>query len=53
VSGFVNRKSVNPGDHVQVGQALISIQPLESVYIVANFKETQLSEIVIGQPVEI
>jgi membrane fusion protein, multidrug efflux system len=53
VSGFVNRKSVNPGDHVQVGQALMAIQPLESVYIVANFKETQLSNIVIGQPVEI
>jgi membrane fusion protein (multidrug efflux system) len=53
VSGFVNRKSVNPGDHVQVGQALMSIQPLDSVYITANFKETQLSDIVIGQPVEI
>ena len=53
VSGFVNRKSVNPGDHVQVGQALMAIQPLDSVYIVANFKETQLSNIVIGQPVEI
>jgi membrane fusion protein (multidrug efflux system) len=53
VSGFVNRKSVNPGDHVQATQALMSIQPLDNVYIVANFKETQLGDIVIGQPVEI
>jgi membrane fusion protein, multidrug efflux system len=53
VTGFVNRKSVNLGDRVQVGQALMAIQPLESVYIVANFKETQLADIVIGQPVEI
>ena len=53
VTGVVNRKSVNPGDHVQASQALMSIQPLDSVYIVANFKENQLSDIVIGQPVEI
>jgi membrane fusion protein (multidrug efflux system) len=53
VSGFVSRKSVNPGDHIQVGQALMSIQPLENVYIIANFKETQVGDIVIGQPVEI
>jgi membrane fusion protein (multidrug efflux system) len=53
VSGVVNRKSVNPGDHVQVGQALMAIQPLENVYIIANFKETQIGDIVIGQHVEI
>jgi membrane fusion protein, multidrug efflux system len=53
VSGVVNRKSVNAGDHVQAGQALMAIQPLGNVYIVANFKETQLGDIVIGQAVEI
>ena len=42
VSGFINRRSVNPGDHVQAGQGLMSIQPLDEVYIEANFKETQL-----------
>ena len=42
VSGFVNRRSVNPGDHVQGGQGLMSIQPLDEVYIEANFKETQV-----------
>jgi membrane fusion protein, multidrug efflux system len=52
VSGVVNRKSVNPGDHVQATQALLAIQPLDKVYIVANFKEIQLGDIVIGQPVE-
>ncbi len=53
ISGFLNRRAVNPGDHVQAGQALFAIQPLESVYIVANFKETQLADLQIGQPVEI
>ena len=45
VSGFVNRRSVNPGDYVQAGQGLLSIQPLDNVYIEANFKETQLAEL--------
>ena len=53
VSGFVNRRAVNPGDHVQAGQGLLSIQPLDEVYIEANFKETQLADLTIGQPVEI
>ncbi len=53
VSGFVDRKAVNPGDHVQEGQGLLRIQPLDGVYIMANFREIQLKDIRIGQPVEI
>ena len=53
VSGFVNRRSVHPGDQVQAGQALLSIQPLDDVYVVANFKETQLADLRIGQSVAI
>ncbi len=53
VSGFVNRRAVNPGDAVQAGQGLLSIQPLDQVYIVANFKETQIADLAIGQPVEV
>jgi membrane fusion protein (multidrug efflux system) len=53
VSGFINRRSVNPGDHVQAGQGLLSIQPLDQVYIEANFKETQLADLRIGQGVAI
>ncbi len=53
VSGFVNRRSVNSGDAVQAGQGLLAIQPLEDVYIVANFKETQIADLSIGQPVEV
>jgi membrane fusion protein, multidrug efflux system len=53
VSGFVNRRSVNPGDAVQAGQGLMSIQPLEDVYIVANFKENQVADLAIGQPAEV
>ncbi len=53
VTGFVNRRSVNPGDHVQAGQALLVLQPLNNIYIVANFKETQLADLRIGQPVDL
>lgn len=53
VSGFVNRRAVNPGDAVQSGQGLLSIQPLGDVYIVANFKETQIADLAIGQPAEV
>ena len=49
----MNRRAVNPGDNVQAGQGLMSIQPLDQVYIVANFKETQLADLEIGRPVEI
>jgi len=40
-SGRITRKSVEPGDYVQVGQTLFSIVP-DKVWVVANFKETQL-----------
>jgi membrane fusion protein, multidrug efflux system len=53
ISGFVNSRAVNPGDNIQAGQGVMSIQPLDQVYIVANFKETQLADLAIGRPVEI
>jgi membrane fusion protein (multidrug efflux system) len=49
-AGTVTRKSVEPGAYVQVGQALLSIVPSE-VWVTANFKETQLTDIRQGQPV--
>jgi len=40
-TGRITRKSVEPGDYVQVGQTLFSIVP-DRFWVVANFKETQL-----------
>ena len=48
--GRVTRKSVEPGDYVQVGQQLMSIVPAD-VWVVANFKESQLKKMQPGQPV--
>ena len=52
VSGHVTRKSVEAGAYVQVGQTLCALVD-PHVWIVANFKETQLTEVHPGQPVTV
>jgi membrane fusion protein (multidrug efflux system) len=52
-AGVVGARSVRPGQLVQPGQTMLVIVPLSETYVVANFKETQLSRLRIGQPVEI
>jgi membrane fusion protein (multidrug efflux system) len=52
VSGEVT-KTVVPGMNVQPGQQLLTVVPLDDVWITANFKETQLRKIRPGQPVRI
>ena len=53
ISGFVSNRSVNPGDRVVQGQRLMAVRSLDEVWIDANFKETQLGLIRIGQPVDL
>jgi membrane fusion protein (multidrug efflux system) len=52
-AGVVGARSVRPGQLVQPGLSLMSVVPLGRTFIVANFKETQLARLRIGQPVEI
>lgn len=51
ISGFVVRRSVQLGQQVNPATEMLAIAPLQSVWIDANFKETQLQKIRIGQPV--
>ncbi len=51
--GVVGNKGVQPGQFVQPGTRLLSLVPLESAYIEANFKETQINRLKPGQKVEI
>ena len=51
IDGVVTRRNVNPGNHVQAGQSLMAVRSLTEIWIDANFKETQLGELRIGQPV--
>ena len=53
IDGVVTRRNVNPGDNVQVGQALMAIRSLKDIWVDANFKETQLRDLRIGQPVDL
>jgi membrane fusion protein, multidrug efflux system len=53
MEGMVSRKAIEIGQRVQPGQALMALLPLHKVYIEANYKETQLTHVRVGQPVEI
>jgi len=53
VSGYVAKRSVQLGQRVQPGITLMTIVPLEQLWVEANFKETQLAKMHIGQPVEL
>lgn len=51
VSGYVAKRSVQLGQRVQPGDALMAVVPLGEVWVDANFKESQLEDMRIGQPV--
>ena len=53
VSGVVSRKQVEVGQLVQAGQPMLTIVSDTGVWVTANFKETQLADLKVGQPVEI
>ena len=53
IDGVVTRRNVNPGNFVQVGQNLMAIRSLDEIWVDANFKETQLRDLRIGQPVDL
>jgi len=50
LSGIITRKSVHVGNRVQPGEPLLAIVPVDRLYITANFKETQLTDVRVGQP---
>jgi membrane fusion protein (multidrug efflux system) len=53
VAGYVAERSVQLGQHVAAGQALMTVIPLGRLWVDANFKEVQLRHIRIGQPAEV
>jgi membrane fusion protein, multidrug efflux system len=53
VDGMVGQRRVYPGQYVGIGTQVIAVVPLHHVYVIANYKETQLTHLRIGQPAEI
>jgi membrane fusion protein (multidrug efflux system) len=51
--GSIGARSLRVGQYVQAGTQLMAVVPLDAVYIVANYKETQLTHVRPGQPVEV
>lgn len=51
--GIVTRKSVHVGHRVEVGQPLMALVPIRGLYITANYKETQLTSVRVGQPADL
>ncbi len=53
IDGVVSRKSAEPGMQVSPGQQIMELIPLNDIWITANFKETQLKKMRVGQKVEV
>ncbi len=51
--GVVGERQVHAGDYVNIGSNLIDVVPLPNVYVIANYKETQLTRVRPGQPADI
>jgi membrane fusion protein (multidrug efflux system) len=51
--GVVGERQVQPGDYVNIGTNLINVVPLPNVYVIANYKETQLTNVRPGQRVDV
>jgi membrane fusion protein, multidrug efflux system len=52
-AGVVGERQVQPNDYVNIGSNLINVVPLPNVHVIANYKETQLTRVRPGQPVEV
>jgi membrane fusion protein (multidrug efflux system) len=53
IDGQVGDRQVEPGDYVQPGTRLLTIVPMNALYVTANFKETQVARMTVGQPATI
>jgi membrane fusion protein (multidrug efflux system) len=53
VGGIVSERNVRTGQYVHAGTQVIAVVPLDNVWVLANYKETQLTHVALGQKAEI
>jgi membrane fusion protein, multidrug efflux system len=53
IAGVITRKNVHVGNRIQPGEPLMALVPVDRLYVTANFKETQLTDVRVGQPADI
>ena len=51
--GLVGQRQVRPGQFVNVGTQVIAVVPLPNIWVIANYKETQVTDVRIGQPARV
>ena len=51
--GMAGQRQVRPGQFVNVGTQVVSVMPLPNIWVIANYKETQMTNIRVGQPVRV
>ena len=51
--GMVSQRRVYPGQYVGVGSQVIAVMPLNRIYVISDYKETQLTHLKIGQPADV
>jgi len=53
IDGVAGDRHVEPGDYVQPGSRLLTVVPMNALYVVANFKETQVERMAVGQAAQV
>jgi membrane fusion protein (multidrug efflux system) len=53
IDGVISRRNINPGNNIQAGQQVMALQSIHDIWVDANFKETQLSRLRIGQQIDL
>ena len=53
IDGVIGNRTLRVGQYVQAGTQLMAVVPADQSYVIANYKETQLTHVVAGQPVRI
>lgn len=53
IDGVITRRNVNPGNNLTAGQSVMAIRSLDQIWVEANFQETSLDYLAIGQPVDL
>ena len=51
--GLVGQRQVRPGQFVNVGTQVIAVVPLPNIWVIANYKETQMTDVRLGQPARV
>ncbi len=53
VDGMVGQRQVHPGQFVNIGSEIVGVMPLPNIWVIANYKETQMTNIRVGQPAQV